>query len=1523
MKKQLALAIAAACYSAGALAAVQTGPQGYTPLKAATISDKASRTKHAPLAIERFQANPNDDGGVHRYIIQLASPALPNYKGGISGLTATNIKANRGNALTGQDGKQRLNVRSQASLDYRAHLMDEQQRFISKASRTLGGNFNVLAQTQLALNGMIVEGTQAEMMKLAKLMDVRSITLDKRHELHTDRGPGWIGADKVWDGTVTGVDYKGEGLVVGILDTGVDTNSRSFAATGDDGYTHTNPYGDGVYKGDCLTDASLCNAKLVGVYSWPEITDLYEGAAPANGQDYNGHGSHTAGTTAGNVLYNVPVLDADGKPGSFSFDQISGVAPHANVISFQTCLPGESSDPLSGCLTSLAVLSVEAAIADNVSVLNYSVGGRSSNPWNDSESIAFLNARAAGIHVATSAGNSGPGPATVGSPGDNPWLTSVGAFTHDRDYIEKSLTLAGGDSAAPTGISGKSITGALAATPLVYAGDFTNANDPDNDPAQCLQPFPEGTFNGEIVICDRGEIARVAKGQNVAAGGAGGLILANLQDGADSVVADPHVIPALHVDANDGDALKAWLTTGDGHTAAIPATTVGSNPNAADIAADFTSRGPNPSIPDVLVPHVAAPGVSIYAAYAPTTPFKGSPNGAEFAFLSGTSMASPHVAGALALIAGTRPDWTPAEAQSALMLTATQTAWKEDGSTRADFFDMGAGRIQIDKAINSPLVLDESRDDYLAADPSQGGDPSQINMAALAKGECIGSCSWTRTVKATQGGSFTAQGVALDSGMILTVEPASFTLAAGESQTLQIAADVMNAKRNDWNMGNIELSNGSETLRMPVVAFASTGNLPDQVAITAHRDADSILLPDMTAVAITDFTVTSYGLTKADLTEGSLMADSDLTSPFDDTTDGVEVQLLTVGEGNKRMVAEILTSTSPDLDLFVGIDTNGDGLAQEEELLAYSATASAMEKVDLTAPQAGDYWILVQNYTASVEGGSDSYTLATALVDGTTADNLTVEGPSAVGALETFDLRILWNDDMMTGDVFYGAVELGTDANDEANLGMMRVDLVRGEDDVTLTSNLEDGARVSAGAPVRFTVNVMPNLSYADRNYDISIAVPDSIIIDESSLPEGATLNGGTLTLSTVLMPSLAGLPLYSYAMTNNTNDASCVMPDFGQGSGYVDLEALIGEKTNPDLSGDGVLWGWDRGHEFLGEQYDTLYFGDDGFITFSNETGDEPDTNQALPDMADPNNLLAFLWRDGVVVYDEASNSGVTLASAGDISLIEFDNLVSYYQFTNAAAADMMDVQVLLMPSAGEGPEIIVAFDNVVHDYGSILGATVGYEDATGSTGEMMIYHAFNNPEGAIGNMTTEIQDGTLFCFDQQLNLESTMFDFIGTVAEDFAGGPISMVLTSETDADGTQPESNESAGTVEVEGAPVVTIAGSKNATLTANERATVTLAGEATDPNGDALTLIWTQIGGPAATLSGANTAQARVELPAVEGRTELVFQLTASDDRSDDRANITVTVNNTDDDDGGSLGWLVLLLAPLAAMRRRSH
>ncbi|WP_338092083.1 S8 family serine peptidase [Shewanella insulae] len=324
--------------------------------------------------------------------------------------------------------------------------------------------------------------------------------------------------------------------------------------------------------------------------------------SPPNGEDHNGHGSHTASTTAGNVLLDVNIPDVDGGETGVRFDSMSGVAPHANIVSYQVCLPGErDSIGFGGCFPSLTILAVEHAIEHGIDALNYSIGGGSSNPWTDPDALAFLSACKAGIHVATSAGNDGPGPETVGSPGDTPWLTSVAAYTHDRDYAEKTIgDFTGGDTEAPKALTGKAASGAFTGA-IVYAGDFENPNDPDNDPAQCLEPFPENTFAADtIVVCDRGEIARVDKGRNVKAGGASALVLANIAGGADNVVADAHVLPAIHIDAAQGDQLRAWLASGKEHKASISGTEVIHDAKLARIAAGFSSRGPNKSVPDVI-----------------------------------------------------------------------------------------------------------------------------------------------------------------------------------------------------------------------------------------------------------------------------------------------------------------------------------------------------------------------------------------------------------------------------------------------------------------------------------------------------------------------------------------------------------------------------------------------------------------------------------------------------------------------------------------------------------------------------------------------------------------------------------------------------------------------------------------------------------------------------------------------------------------------------------------------------------
>ena len=165
-----------------------------------------------------------------------------------------------------------------------------------------------------------------EAAQLLTLPGVRGVYPNEIWQLNTDVIPGFLGADTIWEGTSTpdGITADGEGLIAGILDTGINMDHPSFADVGGDGYDHTNPFGSGVYKGLCATDSTnyVCNDKLVGVWAY---TQAYE---TTYGEDTHAHGSHTASTTAGNVL------DVDFNGNALT---ISGMAPHANIIAYDVC----------------------------------------------------------------------------------------------------------------------------------------------------------------------------------------------------------------------------------------------------------------------------------------------------------------------------------------------------------------------------------------------------------------------------------------------------------------------------------------------------------------------------------------------------------------------------------------------------------------------------------------------------------------------------------------------------------------------------------------------------------------------------------------------------------------------------------------------------------------------------------------------------------------------------------------------------------------------------------------------------------------------------------------------------------------------------------------------------------------------------------------------------------------------------------------------------------------------------------
>src|SRR5688500_1810451 len=699
-----------------------------------------------------------DESPSGRYIVLLADAPLAAYGGGVEGLAATDP------TISGAD---RLDATSAASRAYLAYLEARHEAALGSIGAAIGRPVEAIFTYETVVNGLAVELSTAEANTVASLAGVTRVVPDVELELLTDNGPAWIGAPSIWSGEANGTASRGEGVVAGIIDTGINTDHPSFADIGGDGFDHTNPHG--TFHGLCdpVTGAPFCNDKLIGVW---DFTGL--GTGP---EDDNGHGSHTASTVAGNVLDAAlvgPTITVERR--------ISGVAPHANVIMYKACF---TTPAAGGCLQTGTVGSIDQAVRDGVDVINFSIGGASRDPWTDLNAVAFLNARRAGVFLAVSAGNDGPGAATVGSPADSPWVTAVGASTHDRKFFNSLVGMSGGGSAAPADMRGLGVTAGLETRPIVYAGDFgfpLCGDGPANEGTgeALINPFPEGTFDGEIVVCDRGTYGRVEKAQNVMEGGAGGFVLLNDEASGDSLVADAYPIPGVHLTFNQGIVLKEWLASGDGHAAAIGGMVTDVRDENGDVVASFSSRGQNPSVPGVIKPDVTAPGVDILAAFH--TPIGSTGETPEYNVISGTSMSSPHTAGAGALLVALHPDWSPDEIRSALMTTSLTDVLKDDAATPADPFDFGAGRISLSGAARAGLVLDESADAYLAADPAADGDPSALNIPSLASADCAGTCGWSRTLTSVADGEVTwTASVSAPAGMAVSVSPSSFTVASG------------------------------------------------------------------------------------------------------------------------------------------------------------------------------------------------------------------------------------------------------------------------------------------------------------------------------------------------------------------------------------------------------------------------------------------------------------------------------------------------------------------------------------------------------------------------------------------------------------------------------------------------------------------------------------------------------------------------------------------------------------------------
>ena len=1079
LKTKLAIAIATSLASASI--AVSAATTVSKPLLAKdsfpAVSEKASVNSNLQKAV--FIPEKNLTKGKYRYFIRLTESPVALYKGGIENLKATQVK----------HGK--LNTKNKSVKAYRSFLNKQQDTVINKANALIG-KLDIKQQTTLAYNGMVVEMTQDDAIKLASIPGIAHIHREVMRYPTTDVGPQFIKADGVWDGSATGTASKGEGIIVGIIDTGINTDHPAFADVGGDEFDHTNPWGEGVYSGDCATEewASLCNDKLIGVHSYPVLTNMYDDYDPdvaKNGEDHNGHGSHVAGTAAGNLLKSVDASDG------LILEQTSGVAPHANIVSYQVCLPGEQDAiDFRGCFPSLAVLSVEHAIENGVDVLNYSVGGGSSDPWQDPDALAFLAARQAGIHVATSAGNSGPGPETVGSPGDAPWITSVAAATHNRDIV-RNVTVNDNDYSYTKG-SGPSFTMAVEGQ-LKYAGTV------DADNVEGCSAFSDEAFADSIALISRGSCSFEDKVVNATNAGATAVIVHNNRDGDETLVMANlagTTVPSVMISENSGAAVVSALADDTSLTATINLPSVIETEGGA--IADFSSRGSNASVPDVIAPSISAPGVRIFAPYADdqSAGFKESPDPSDYGFLNGTSMASPHIAGALAILADVQPSWSPAALQSALMLTANQETLSHD-ETPATFFDMGAGMANVAAAAQSGLILEETFSGYMNANPNAGGKPSAINLATMANANCVDTCSWTRTVTATKSGDWTVASSVITEGLVISVTPESFSLTAGQTQEVTITANVAEASEG-WNFANIVLTaEGMPEAKMPIAVKANGNNLPDSIDIVAPRASGSLTLPSFQAKDMSGIEIAAYDKVTA------LIEPATLSVP-EDSFDFIAV---TFDEDLPNVIFQTTASTAPDVDMRV--------FNSSFAVLGVSEGPTQFESLSFENLPAGTYYVAVYGYRASTPGGTDPVTVEISSILFDDASLSDIISADVVEKETDFDIKLTWKD----AENVNGYFAVSSDENDDVKVIPYSITRVDSDVEATIPEDIQPGVALEAGQAQELSFVLEPNFSSEDKAYTLSASVTGDH--EFTDISHGGVFDGGTVTWNITRLANAAG----------------------------------------------------------------------------------------------------------------------------------------------------------------------------------------------------------------------------------------------------------------------------------------------------------------------------------------------------------------------------------------------------------------
>ena len=713
----------------------------------------------------------------------------------IVGLSLPPLAAEHGPGLFGSLASNRLDVNSSTSRTYLARIEAAQAAAI-QAIREAIPSARVTRRFQVVLDGITVELPARRLPRLNSLPFVTDLFPTLRYKLALNRSPSLIGAPAFT--AATGI--TGAGIKIGIVDDGVDHLNPFF-----------NPAGYAYPPGFPKGQRSFTTTKVIAARAYPGPGSGPRGRLPLD-RLASFHGTHVAGIAAGNSGTTSPG-GRDHPPTA----GLSGVAPQAwlgNYRVFTIASPiGHLAD------TPEIVAAFEAAVRDGMDVINFSGGGPATEPRTDALIRTIANTANAGVVPVISAGNDRDdfGFGTAGSPGTAPDAITVAATSNAHVYAP---VLAVRDPAAPATVKqipfeapGGSVPASWGTSErtLVDVGSIrgTNGQPVDThvcgvgrDPNAGRNPLPAGSLAGSIALISRGHCTFVSKIVRLLQAGAGGVVIIDNREGEANPIPLQLPIPAGMISNADGANLRAYIAPRGGRTA------VRVGPGVSEILTgrsgvitSFSSAGPVP-FGHTLKPDVAAPGGEILSASLPN--FTG---GARFVSIDGTSMSSPHVAGAAALLRQRHRDWNVRQLRSALMSTAG-AAWGNTVRTQeASVLLQGAGFINV-LAADDPKVFTEPSS-LSFGDVQLGAQTVSKQLLLTVRDAGGGAGAWTVELRPQSG----------TAGVIVDV-PALVTIGPGSMATIPVTVIAgPNAAAGD-NVGYLVLRRGTVTRRIPYAAFA-------------------------------------------------------------------------------------------------------------------------------------------------------------------------------------------------------------------------------------------------------------------------------------------------------------------------------------------------------------------------------------------------------------------------------------------------------------------------------------------------------------------------------------------------------------------------------------------------------------------------------------------------------------------------------------------------------------------------------